>query len=309
MIAEVDMYPHDGAHSAILLDGPYLYLNTGNGVDNTHAVIRRPDAPTLIALDKTTGRVVAVDKERIGPHIFHATWSSPAMAAVNGNPLLFLGGPDGVVYAFNPLDKAAIPPTVQHFERVWRFDCDPGAPKENISSYLRNRQVSPSNIKSSVVFYKDRIYVTGGGDIWWGKEEAWLKCIDATQTGDVTETAERWTYPLQMHTCATPAISDGLVFVTDSGKLVHCVDAETGQPYWTHEMKRDLWGSVLAADGKVYVGSRGGDFVILAADKTKKVLATLELDAEIASTPVAANGVLYINTLKTLYAVQESAGE
>ena len=308
MIAEVDMYPHDGSHSAILLDGPYLYLNTGNGVDNTHAVIRRPNAPTLIALEKATGRVVAVDNERIGPNIFHATWSSPAMGSVNGAAQLFFAGPNAVCYGFKPLDKKNIPRTVQPFERVWRFDCDPTAPKENIASYLKNRKVGPCNITGLPVFYKDRIYVCGGGDIWWGKEEAWLKCIDATQTGDVTETAERWSYPLEMHACSTPAIINGLVFVGDCGKLLHCVDAETGERYWTHQLKRGIWGSALAADGKVYIGSRGGDLVVFAAEKTKRLLATIDLGAPMASTPAAANGVLYVSTLERLYAVAVGAG-
>ena len=84
MRTEVGMYPHDAAHASILLDGPYLYLNTCNGVDNTHEVIRKPDAPSLIAIEKATGRVVAQDGEHIGPHIFHSTWSSPALGEVGG---------------------------------------------------------------------------------------------------------------------------------------------------------------------------------------------------------------------------------
>jgi hypothetical protein len=32
---EIGMYPHDSAHSSILLDGDLLYLNTCHGVDNT----------------------------------------------------------------------------------------------------------------------------------------------------------------------------------------------------------------------------------------------------------------------------------
>ena len=39
------------------------------------------------------------------------------------------------------------------------------------------------------VFHNNRLYVAGGGDIWWGKNEAWLKCIDATRTGDITTKA------------------------------------------------------------------------------------------------------------------------
>jgi outer membrane protein assembly factor BamB len=61
------------------------------------------------------------------------------------------------------------------------------------------------------------------------------------------------------------------------------------------------------ADGKVYAGSRGGDFTILAAEKEKKVLCTVQMDSAISATPVAANGVLYITTQNKLYAVQKQA--
>jgi outer membrane protein assembly factor BamB len=156
------------------------------------------------------------------------------------------------------------------------------------------------------VFYNNRLYVTVGGDIWWGKNEAWLKCIDATQTGDVTGSGEVWSYPLQRHCCSTPSVSNGLVFVADCGRMLHCVDAETGRPYWTHKLGGEVWGSTLVADGKVYVGSRRGDFWILAAEKEKRVLASVDLGAPTGSTPVAANGVLYVTTLERLYAVEQT---
>jgi outer membrane protein assembly factor BamB len=300
---DIGMYPHDSAYSSILLDGPYLYLNSGNGVDNTHQKIRSPNAPGLVVLEKETGRLVAKDEEMMGPRTIHATWSSPSMGDIGGKRRVFFGGGNGVCYAFEALDPKAIPGSVQALKRVWLFDGDPTAPKENVHDYLRNREVSSSNIKGMPVFYKDRIYVCVGGDIWWGKEKSWLKCIDATQQGDITETGELWSYPMDHHSSSTPAIFEGLLFVTDCAGLLHCIDAETGQPYWTHELKRQLWGSALVADGKVYVGSHGGDFCILTATKEKKVLATIQLDSPISSTPVAANGVLYVTTLKQLYAL------
>ena len=43
--------------------------------NNTHRAIQAPDAPSLIVLEKKTGRYVARDDEHIGPNNFHATWS------------------------------------------------------------------------------------------------------------------------------------------------------------------------------------------------------------------------------------------
>jgi len=57
------------------------------------------------------------------------------------------------------------------------------------------------------VFYHNRIYVAGGGDNFWGKNKAWLKCIDATKTGDVTTNALVWSYALQKHVLSTVAIT------------------------------------------------------------------------------------------------------
>jgi len=307
MLAEVGVHQHDSAHSSILLHGDFLYINTSNGLDDRHKMIPATSAPSLIVLDKTTGRLVARENEGIGPKIFHSTWSSPALGEVNGRTLVFFCGGDGVCYAFEPV--TAVPPkgTVDKLKLVWRFDCDPNAPKENIHDHMPNRQVSPSNIKSMPVFYRNRLYVTVGGDIWWGKEQAWLQCIDATSTGDITKTGLLWSYPVKEHCCSTPAIWNGLAFVADCGGYVHCVDAETGKPYWSHNCEGEIWASTLAADGKVYVGTRRGQLWVFAASKQDQVLCSVRLDSPMAGSPVAANGALYVTTMKTLYAFRTPA--
>jgi len=353
---EAGTWPHDGAHGSFLIDSDFLYVNTSNGVDNTHRRIRCPDGPRGIVLDKKTGKLLARDYEGIGPRIFHSTWSAPALGVVNGRKLIFFCGGDGVVYAFEPFRReglasvAGVPPAraeglrpstrrrdafdtrgqdardtqgrdalatkeqgkdardtgeVQALKRVWRFDCDPTGPKENVSQYLRNRQESPSNIKSTPVFHNNRLYITGGGDIWWGKENAWLKCLDATKEGDITATGQLWSCDLRLHTCSTPSVHDGLVYVADCGRHIYCIDAQTGEICWTQETKGDIWASTLVADGKVYLGANRGDFWILAAGREKKVLCTVQLDSNISSTAIAANGVVYVASMRKLYALQK----
>ena len=315
---EVGVRQHDSAHSSILMHGPYLYVNTSNGVDDSHRKIDAPDAPSLIVLDKTTGRLVATDGEHIGPRIFHSTWSSPALGEVEGRTLVFFCGGDGVVYAFEPLpwtrqgDRAVPAPVpgaegkaVPTLQRVWRFDCDPGAPKESVHQYNSNRKVSPSNIKSMPVFHDGRLYVTVGGDLWWGKNEAWLKCFSAQGQGDLTSSALRWSYPLERHSMSTPAVSGELVFAADCGRKLHCVDARSGGVCWTHELRGEIWASPLVADGKVYLGTRNGEFIVLAATREKKVLSDVDLDSPISGTAVAANGVLYVTTQTQLHALEQ----
>jgi outer membrane protein assembly factor BamB len=88
---------------------------------------------------------------------------------------------------------------------------------------------------------------------------------------------------------------------------VHCVDAQTGRPCWVHDARGDIWASTLVADGKVYIGTRRGDFWVLAAGRQLRVLSTVRLDDPVISTPVAANRTLYVGTMGRLYALQAGA--
>jgi outer membrane protein assembly factor BamB len=106
---------------------------------------------------------------------------------------------------------------------------------------------------------------------------------------------------------STPAVERGLVFIADTGRKVHCLDAETGQAFWTHDANGEFWASPLVADDKVYIGSRKGDFWIFAASKEKKVLGSIELKKPISATATVANGVLYVATMTDLYAIEKGA--
>ena len=307
LVSGAGTHPHDQAHSSALIFGDQIYFNSCNGVDNTHRRIRSPEAPSLLVLDKNTGKYLARDYERIGPKVFHNTWSAPALGMVNGRPEIIFCGGDGVVYAFEPYNGISPVSGTEPaaLKKIWQFDPDPTGPKVNVSEFLGNRREGPSTIHGSPVFYKNRIYIAGGGDIWWGKEHAWLKCIDATKTGDITKGGELWSAPLSMHTLATPAIHNGLIFITDCGGKVRCVDAETGKVYWTHETQSEFWGSCLVADGKVYTGNRRGEFFVFAESKEKKLVFSTELGDPISATPVAANGTLYVTTMTRIYALRK----
>jgi len=295
------IWSHDAAHSSILIRGDYLYLNSGTGVDNTHKRIRTPDAPSLVVLDKRTGRLVARDGEQIAPYIFHNTWCSPALGEFDGSPLIFFGGGNGILYAFDASITSG--PSLQMLRKVWQFDFDPDAPKTNIHKFNGSRREGPSNFYGMPVFKDDRIFAAGGGDLWWGKNEAWLKCIDATRKDLDASKRLIWSYPLQKHVLSTPAIYNGMVFIADCGRKFHCVDAQNGKPFWTHDIDGEAWASPLVADGKVYLGTRSGAFYIFAADEQKKLLNSLQFGVPVSGTATAANGVLYVATMTHLYAL------
>jgi outer membrane protein assembly factor BamB len=308
LTAGAGIWSHDAAHSSILIRGNHLYLNTGTGVDNTHKVIRTPDAPSLVVLEKTTGKLLARENEGIAPNIFHSTWAAPSLGEVNGKTLIFFSAGNGIVFAFEPLLASPSEKIPLSLKKVWQFDFDPAAPKADIHKYLTNRREGPSDFFGMPVFRDNRLYVAGGGDIWWGKNQAWLKCIDAIGHGEVTTNACVWSYPLSKHVMGTPAVWNNFVFIADCGRQMHCVDAKTGQALWTHELAAEAWASPMVADGKVYLGTRDGTFYVFAAAADKKLLSQADMGSPISGTATAANGVLYVATMSRLYALSVAAG-
>ena len=303
MIDQLGVFPHNASNCSVLIVDDLVYACTSNGQDWSHVNIPSPNSPSFIALNKKTGEFVAEDDAHIGPHIFHGQWSSPSMGVVNGRKLVFFGGGDGYCYAFDA--KPVKERDSTYLKVAWKYDCNP--PERKKFKYPAAEGVS--EINATPVFYKNRVYVAVGQDPEHGEGVGILTCIDATRTGDITQTGKIWSYDKIHRSISTVSIdpNTGLLLVGDFSGFVHCFDAETGKLYWTHDMKAHMWGSTLVADGKVYCGDEDGDFVVLAADKEKKVLSEVNLGAPVYSTPVVANGVIYVASNMHLYAFYDAA--
>ena len=69
-----------------------------------------------------------------------------------------------------------------------------------------------------------------------------------------------------------------------------------------------IWGSPIVIDGKVYLGDEDGDVAVMNADRTMKLIAESNTGSSVYSTPVPANGTLYIVNRNQLLALAEGAG-
>ena len=108
----------------------------------------------------------------------------------------------------------------------------------------------------------------------------------------------------QMHrSISTVAVKDGLVIAPDFTGIVHCLDAATGKPHWTHDMQAGCWGSPLIVGNRVYLGNDHGKVIVFALAKDKKILAENDMDQTICGTPIIANNTLYIATKARLFAI------
>lgn len=314
MLRSLPVFPHDATNCSVLIYGDLAYVGTGNGVYDGKVVL--PSAPTLIALDKLTGKLVAKDDGRISAGVFHGQWSSPTLAQCNGKDVIVYGGGDGVLYAFEPIRERS--KLVADLKQVWRCDCNPahyrrrgemkidywamvrGGSKEAI---VDNLLVSPSEIIATPVVYENRVYVAIGQDPIHGRGAGALSCIDPNGFGDVTGSHIVWQYPNIGRSMSTVAIHDGLVYAAETWGKIHCLDAKTGHVHWIYETQNEIWGSPLVADGKLYIGS-GKSLFVLAEGSEKRLISEVKLFFDVATAPAAANETVFVASQKNLWAVR-----
>ena len=94
-----------------------------------------------------------------------------------------------------------------------------------------------------------------------------------------------------------------MLYVADLGGTVHCLDAATGAHVWKHETNEEVWGSLLLAGDRLYVGSVDGNMTVLRAGRRKELLAQIEMDAALYSRPALIGDALYLATARRLYLI------
>jgi outer membrane protein assembly factor BamB len=327
--------PSDACNGSPLIDGELLYVTTSNGVDR---IVERPiaedgarkcmapGAPTLIVLDKRTGRFLARDNAPITANMLHGQWSSPSMGTVHtgtgqGRKLVFLGGGDGNCYAFEAL--AATPREPVMLRTAWWVDCNPpeyhdyGGMDKFVHYTLGDRRrtdslnkrndgtfIGLSEIIATPVFYGNRVYVAIGRDPDHGRAHGALTCLDADLAGDSTKTGKIWTYSGLDRSLSTVSIAGDSLYIADVAGRLHCLDVQTGKLHWVYESGSRAVASTMVADGKIYMPTEKY-LNVLAAGKDLKLLSKIKLGGASWVTPVVANGTLYVASKNYLWAVKK----
>jgi outer membrane protein assembly factor BamB len=283
MMAEVGSSPHNLANSSPVTWGDLIFVSTSNGQDESHVNIPSPRAPSIVAINKKTGKLVWEDNS-VFDRILHGQWSSPTVGEIGGVAQVIHGQGDGWVRGYEAATG----------KKLWEFDTNP---KDSVWPKTRNE------IISTPVVYEGLVYLANGQDPEHGEGVGHLYCIYPTKRGDITESGRVWHYDKIRRSVSTAAIQDGVLYLSDFSGFLRALDPKTGQEFWVHDMLAAVWGSPMLADGKVYLGDEDGDVVVLQAGKEKKVLAEMNMGSSVYSTPIPAGGVLYIANRNQLYAL------
>jgi outer membrane protein assembly factor BamB len=296
MMKEVGTFPHNLANSSPVVWGDLIFVSTSNGQDETHVSIPSPKAPAIIAVNKTTGKLVWADNS-VEDRILHGQWSTPAVARIRSDVEQDDGRLLSTVVA--QVVSAQGDGWVRGYEattgkKLWEFDTNP---KAAVWPRTRNELIS------TPVVYRDRVYVANGQDPEHGEGVGHFYAIDPSKRGDITRNGLVFHFSKIRRSISTAAVADGLAYIPDFSGFLHCLDSSTGQEYWVHDFTSAIWGSALVADGKVYLGTEDGDIVVMQAGKEKKILATMNMGSAVYATPVPAHNTLFIMNRNQLFAI------
>ena len=287
MIEEVGAFPHNLANCSPVVDSNLLYCSTGNGQDESHVNVPSPKAPSIIAIDRTTGKLVWEDNS-VGDRILHGQWSTPAVGNIGGVQQVVHAQGDGWVRGYETASG----------KKLWEFDTNP---KESLWPKTRNEVIS------TPVIFENVVYIANGQDPEHGEGMGHAYAIDATKRGDITVSGRLWHFDKIRRSISTAAIKDGLIYLADFSGFLHCLDVKTGKPYWTHDLFAAVWGSPMLIGDKVYIGDEDGDVVVVEHSKTLKIVSETNMGSSVYATPVPANGALFIMNRNQLYALAEGA--
>jgi len=275
------VHPHRMTASSPVVVGDLVYTMTSHGVDEKGKV-PSPAAPSFLAVNKKTGKV-AWQSALPGDRILDGQWSSPAYGVLGGKPQVIFAGGDGWVYAFEPAAGSLL----------WKFDAGTASPP-----------LPRESLVAAPVIAGDRVLIGVGQDPERGpgKGRLWAIAPPPAAGGDARPL---WSLGGNdfSRTLSTVVVQDDLAYAADLRGFLYCLETATGKVVWSHDLFAQVWGSPLVADGKIYIGDEDGDLSALRAGRTKQLLHETNMGNAIYTTPVAADGVLYVATRARLYAI------
>jgi outer membrane protein assembly factor BamB len=252
-----------GNAASPVLYGDLVILNCGPG-----------ERTFLLAMDKRTGNDVWKQEEpggksgHAGPSEWVGSWSTPVISRINGRDELIMSWPEAV--------KSYDPKTG---DLLWTCK---GLGKLVYTSPL----VTPEVVVAMSGYHGPLLGVKTGG------------------RGDVTATHRLWRHAERIPQRIGSGVLVGEhVYILNENGTLQCLNWKTGETLWTERASSTSWGSIVHADGRLYVTNREGETLVAAAGPTFEVLSKNPLKEPCQASPAISDGQIFIRTYRNLWCV------
>jgi outer membrane protein assembly factor BamB len=123
--------------------------------------------------------------------------------------------------------------------------------------------------------------------------------------GDVTPTHRLWYQPKNPQRIGSPVLVGNHAYILCDNGLAQCLDVKTGEDLWKQERLGSAWGSMVAADGKLYITNRKGETLVFAASPKFELLARNTLGEPVYASIAISGGDLFIRSYQHLWCIGE----
>ena len=239
-------------------------------------------AHRYVAFDKKTGVAQWFKSTRVRPE--DTTYSTPAFTIFKGQAAMVVGAGDGAIYALQPRTG----------KTIWKY------------------QASTRGLNSSPVIDEQGIVYAGHAE-QNATDTTTLGAVfafDGNVEGEIKEDQLLWKIPKRTLGRSSPVkLGDRVYFIEDGATLIS-VDAKSGKLIGQKKLGRIMFGSPVAADGKIYVGENTGRFYVLKPTETGVDVVSntsLAQGEEIFGSPAISNGRIYLPSIEALYCIGKPA--
>jgi outer membrane protein assembly factor BamB len=246
------------------------------------------DHQFVVALDKNTGRTVwrtdrSIDFQDLGPDgrpavdgDFRKAFSTPVIAKIDGAEVMISLG-SKCLYGYDPATG----------KELWRMEyrgCHSGSPTPVVGHGL--------------------IFTCMG----LPRGELWAIRPGGGGGGALDEAAHvAWKIRRNVPTRSSVLLIDDLLYLTDDGGIITCVEARTGVEVWRGRIRGNHSASPLYAAGRIYFFGEDGTATIIAPGRELKVLAENRLEEGFMASAAPVGKALILRTRSALYRIEEQA--
>jgi outer membrane protein assembly factor BamB len=232
------------------------------------------DDSFLLALDADTGKQVwKAEREEL------PSWGTPTVAATSTEPELVTNA-SNYIRGYDPRTG----------KELWRLG-------------------RSSKITAPTPIFADDKFVIASGRA----PERPIFVVKAGARGDLTLPADKtssdavvWSRTGRGSYMPTPLIYDGILYVLANNGLLDAYDLKTGEEIYRQRLPlvgSGFSASPVAADGKLYLSNEDGEMLVIAAGRKFELLATNSMGELLMATPALSEGVLYVRSAQSLFAV------
>jgi len=230
----------------------------------------------LLALDGSTGKTVwKTDRDEL------PSWGTPTIVNTENGPVLVTNA-SNYIRGYDPRTG----------KELWRLG-------------------GSSKITAPTPIYGEGVFVIASGR---GPERP-IFVVKSSAHGDLTLPAGKttsdtivWSKTGRGSYMPTPLVYNGILYVLANNGTFDAYNLKTGDELYRQRLPTIGSGfsaSPIAADGKIYLSNEDGEILIVAAGEKFKHLSTNSMGELLMATPALSDGVMYVRSSASLFAIGE----